>query len=584
MPTPHRPRRSPSQATSLAPLGVATIAIALLTSAPWSGYTDARAGADTDAAILHVLNRLTFGPRPGDTDDVRASGIDAFIERQLHPARIDDGDMEQELRRFQTLELDTATLVREFHLPAERARRERRRERARETPTDDDGEQPGDGARPGEPGMSGAETRPRMRDLPDEIQRERVLYQELMEQKLIRAADSERQLQEVLVDFWFNHFNVSAEKSPMIRPFLTGYERDAIRPHVLGSFRDLLGAVAESPAMLIYLDNWLSSNPDGGGGLGAPGVRRPPNGPRPPFGFARPPWMGVAGRMTVQPGRRAGLNENYARELLELHTLGVDGGYTQDDVVDVARALTGWTFEPLERGGRFRFESRLHAGGDKTVLGELLDGDGKREGDAVLDRLSQHPATARFLASKLAARFVADDPPASLVDRAARVFLETDVILREVTRTIVTSDEFFDPETRASKVRTPLEFVVSSVRAIDADVGRALALVRSLRELGMPLYACQPPTGYSDRADAWVNTGALLARMNFAVTLVGNRLPGVAVDLREADRPNGAPVRDLFERLVVEPGSATTRKTLADTTSPEHFAILALGSPEFQRQ
>ena len=179
---------------------------------------------------------------------------------------------------------------------------------------------------------------------------------------------------------------------------------------------------------------------------------------------------------------------------------------------------------------------------------------------------------------------MADDPPASLVDRAARVFLETDGNLREVTRTIVTSEEFFDPETRASKVKTPLEFVVSSVRAIDADVGRALALVRSLRELGMPLYACQPPTGYSDRADAWVNTGALLARMNFAVTLVGNRLPGVAVDLREADRPNGAPVRDLFERLVVEPGSATTRKTLAATTSPEHFAILALGSPEFQRQ
>ena len=357
---------------------------ALLTAATvsltWLGIvTGAQVHDDTDdARLIHLLNRTTFGPRPGDLERLREMGVASFIEEQLHPSLIDDSALERRLSEFETLELDTATIVRSYHLPAQMARRARRAASQ----------------------MKAADERGTRRDMPPEVRRGQLPLRDLGGQKLVRAVSSRRQLQEVLVDFWFNHFNVSARKGPLIQPFVVEYERDIIRPHVLGRFRVLLGAVAKSPAMLIYLDNWLSSDPDADRETARRSRRR---------------------RQTVtaiQPGRRNGLNENYARELLELHTLGVDGGYVQADVVRVAEAFTGWTVSPVRHGGGYTFASFLHMDGTKTVLGAQIDGDGRRDGEEVLDLLSRHPSTARFIVTKLASRFVADDPPSTLVDRA----------------------------------------------------------------------------------------------------------------------------------------------------------------------
>jgi uncharacterized protein (DUF1800 family) len=303
------------------------------------------------------------------------------------------------------------------------------------------------------------------------------------------------------VDFCINHDNVFATTGPV--KFLAGdYAREVIRPPAGGRFEDLLKATAESPAMLFYLDNFLSAAP-------------------------RPERSARRGR-----GRRRGLNENYARELMELHTLGVDGGYTQADVTEVARCFTGWTIRDLRRGDPgFVFEARLHDRGNKTVLGQAIQGGGKDEGDRVIHLLASHPATARFISYKLARRFVADQPPESLVDRAAARFRETGGDIRKVVEVIVTSAEFRAPAARQAKVKTPLEFVVSAVRASGSEVADARALARRIADMGMPLYLQQPPTGYKDTADAWVSTSGLLARMNFAVDLASGRVSGAPVDV-----------------------------------------------------
>ena len=492
----------------------------------------------SDADIVHALNRITFGPRPGDVARVREIGLEAYLEQQLHPERIDDTELKQALARFETLDLDTNTLIREYFLPARMARRQRRAEAAR--PAQRDGTSDPMPERP-EPGMDPDERRRRQSEPPPDMRRLRLISEELMEQKVIR-------------------------------------------PHVLGSFRDLLGAVAESPAMLLYLDNWLSSDPDAPEALTrSVQNQRPPGMPRVGFGDPRR-GARMGGMPPVQPGPRDGVNENYARELLELHTLGVDGGYIQHDIVEVARALTGWTIAPLRGGGGFHFEPRLHDDGEKQILGQTISGNGKASGDEVLDLLARHPSTARFIATKLASRLVTDDPPPALVERTAARFLETDGDLREITRLILTSPEFLAAETQRAKVKTPLEFVVSSVRALDGEVNRGLGLVRWLRELGMPLYACQPPTGYSDRSDAWVNTGALLARMNFAIALVGNRLPGVQVELPHTDSVDGMSVHEVLEDTALDHVSEATHDTIARAPSPQVVAILRLGSPEFQHQ
>jgi uncharacterized protein (DUF1800 family) len=397
---------------------------------------------------------------------------------------------------------------------------------------------------------------------------------ELGEQKVLRAAYSDRQLEEVLTDFWFNHFNVDARKG-RDRFMLTEYERDVIRPHVLGTFRDLLGATAKSPAMLFYLDNWMSADPNGP--HVDPQVRQRPGG----FGRGGFGRGGVFPAMPQRPAnpqnQRRGLNENYGRELMELHTLGVDGGYTQKDVTEVARAFTGWTLRAPMMGGDFVFEPRFHDPGEKVVLGHLIAaGGGERDGEQVLDILAKHPSTAHFIATKLVQRFVSDTPPPALVDRVASRFRATNGDLREVMRTILTSPEFLSPDAYRAKVKTPLEFVVSAVRAAGADVQDATPLVRTLQQLGMPLYQCQPPTGYKDTADAWVNTGALVGRMNFALQLAGGRLPRTTVNVR--------PDQPLVATALADDVSDATRTTIDKATTPEQMMALTLGSPEFQRR
>jgi uncharacterized protein (DUF1800 family) len=316
----------------------------------------------------------------------------------------------------------------------------------------------------------------------------------------------------VLADFWFNHFNVFLDKGAD-RFLVTAYERDAIRPHVLGKFRDLLEATAKSPAMLFYLDNWQSVGPNAPQGRGA-GNRQ-----------------------------RRGLNENYGRELMELHTLGVDGGYTQKDVTEVARCFTGWTIQQPQRGGPFTFNARIHDNGEKTVLGvKIPAGGGIEDGEKVLDILAHHPSTAHFISKKLAIRFVADDPPASLVDRMAQTFLKTDGDLREVMRTMLASKEFWSRGAYRSKMKSPLEMVASAVRAVNGDVDFATALGNQVAQLGEPLYRKVEPTGYSNSGKEWLNSAGLVARMNFALQLADNKVPGVKVAAAQDEGiPLGSP-------------------------------------------
>jgi uncharacterized protein (DUF1800 family) len=541
---------------------VATAVIAVTAAAGAQRPSTSVPRSPDDRAIVHVLNRLGFGPAPGDVERVRRIGLEAYIDQQLQPSRVADEAVAARLAGFETLAMSSRQIAQDYYLPAQMARRQAQRTAAAAA-----------AAAPKMPdeAMAAPQRPARNPGVPGAMPGERRVMAELTQQKILRAAYSDRQLEEVMVDFWFNHFNVFAGKG-QTRIYVTEYERDTIRPHVFGSFRQLLGAVAESPAMLFYLDNWQSVAPDVTGASMRPGRARGrqavvrPEMPRPP-----------------QQNRRRGINENYARELMELHTLGVEGGYSQKDVQEIARAFTGWTIDTPRQGGSFRFNPRAHDDGEKTVLGVRLPrGGGRKDGELVLDILARHPSTARFIATKLARRFVADTPPAALVERASARFLETGGNIREVVRVIVTSPEFFESATYRAKVKTPLEFVASAVRASGVDLQNALPLVQTLRELGMPLYMCQPPTGYADKAEAWVNTGALLNRMNFAVMLSGNRLRG-GPGRRETARTDLQQERIVTDILAGDV-SETTRQTIARaTTEPQKVALL-LGSPDFQRR
>jgi uncharacterized protein (DUF1800 family) len=526
--------RRPSRRILLVILGITTTASALAGQRPGPV-------ADNKTAV-HVLNRLGYGPAPGDVERLQRMGIDAYVEAQLNPAAIADDKLRARLEAFETLTLSTREQAERYFLPALQQRRAAQRANAQDPEMRD--------MKPGEA--------PRLPRSP-EMMAERRVMQELTQQKVLRAAYSDRQLEEVMVDFWFNHFNVFAGKG-QTRLYLTEYERDTIRPRVFGRFRDLLGAVAESPAMLFYLDNWQSAAPD-----------------------EAETMMGRAGRgrrpllNRPAPNRRRGINENFARELMELHTTGVDGGYTQKDVQEVARAFTGWTIDAPRQGGGFRFDPRIHDNGEKIVLGTRIPrGGGKRDGELVLDLLAAHPSTAKFIATKLARRFVSDDPPRALVERAARTFTESNGDLRQVVRTIITSKEFFAPDAYRAKVKTPLEFVASAVRASGVDVRNAMPLVQAVNQLGMPLYMCQPPTGYADKAEAWVNTGTLLNRMNFALTLATNRAWA-------GDGERTSPQQVAAEILAADV-SPQTKGTVAKATADRQALALLLGSPEFQRR
>jgi uncharacterized protein (DUF1800 family) len=447
-----------------------------------------------DAALLHLLSRATFGPRPGELERVRALGAEAWLERELSRTGASDPGVHDTLASMRTLTMSIPDLLREFPRPDPAARAKL---------------------------QSGEMSRQEMMTVyPPEKRPGRILT-ELQAAKMVRAVMAERQLEEVMVDFWFNHFNVFAPKNDT-RWFVTAYERDVIRPHALGRFRDLVRASSRHPAMLYYLDNWLSVRAD----LGSDGPNR---------------------------GRRGGLNENYARELLELHTLGVDGGYTQKDVTEVARAFTGFTIDRPREVGRYLFRPALHDGGEKLVLGTRIPaGGGESDGDRVIEIVTRHPATARFIATKLVRRFVADDPPAALVDRVAATFRASDGDVPTMLRVIFTAPEFWAPDARRAKIKKPFEFVASAARAVNArvDARGGMALARAVAEIGEPLYEAQPPTGHPDRAEAWVSAGALLARMNFALGLAQNRYAGVQIEL----------------------------------TRPADELALFLGSPEFQRR
>ena len=425
---------------------------------------------------------------------------------------------------------------------------------------------------------------------------QQVVVNELIQGKILRATYSERQLQEVMTDFWLNHFNIFIGKGED-RYLLTSYERDVIRPRALGKFEDLLRTTAQSPAMSFYLDNALSVGPnsDFANGISNRAYKK-----------AGKKRNRNAGRGNQAKGKRGGLNENYGRELMELHTLGVNGGYTQKDVTEVARVFTGWTLKKPKQGEGFTFENSMHEPGEKWVLGHRIKPNGEKEGLEVLHILARHPSTAKFVSSKLAIRFVSDNPPQALVDRMAETFRKKDGDIREVLKTMLHSPEFWSADEYRSKVKTPFEFVISALRATGADIGDAVPLARQLQSLGMPLYGMQPPTGYSMKADAWMSSAALLGRMNFALALTSGKLKGLKLDPGYLLGTNGTAsdpqqtLAVLENNLLAADISRQTHDTIATQlqdpnlggrlggrTGSPGFSVIAgllLGSPEFQKR
>jgi uncharacterized protein (DUF1800 family) len=412
----------------------------------------------------HALDRLAFGARPGDVDRVLAIGVDRWIEQQLHPERIADAALESRLAKYETLTWSSDEVMEKIAMPFYEARRARK-----------------------EQGAAADQKPMRM----PRGQRPQRIVAELSAQRILRAAESERQLNEVMVDFWMNHFNVFAGKNAD-RFLIASYERDTIRPRIWGRFEDLLLATAKSPAMLVYLDNARS--------------------------------------------RDGAINENYAREIMELHTLGVDGGYSQQDVTELARVFTGWSLT-APRSGKvdFVFRRALHDSGTKRVLGVTLASGGMDEGERMVRFLARQPATARHIATKLCQRLVSDEPPQALVDRVAKRFLETTGDLRATVKAVIEDPEFWSARNAHAKTKSPFEYAISAVRAAGASIEDPLPLARELKNIGEPLYFAQPPTGYSDTSDTWSNSGALVARLNFATALARNKMAGVRVSTTDAD-------------------------------------------------
>ena len=626
-------------------------------------------------AAEHTIDRLTFGARPGDAESVQAIGVTRWIDQQLHPEKLDDSALEGRLAALPAMRLTTEELIRRFPpnsairqldagkiaMPADpvehaiyasaladyRARRDNKADQpqaaiqqgapaqgdALHTPQGAETHSPatatpekagpGNGALLSAPvserwtavlSMPPGTVRPFLQQLkpaerqqlvsgmsPEQkenllalVQPARVVETELMQQKLLRAVYSNRQLQEVMTDFWFNHFNIYIHKNGEEPWYLASYERDIIRPHALGKFEDLLSAVAHSPAMLIYLDNQQSIGPHS---LAAMRAAQNPRGKN-------------AG---------SGLNENYARELMELHTVGVNGGYTQRDVTEVARVFTGWGVDDRDPSHSFEFNPRRHEPGPKLVMGRTIREGGEREGAEVLHMLATSPATAHFLATKLATRFVSDTPPQALVDRMTKTYLKSHGDIRQVLRTMFRSPEFWSRDAYRAKLKTPLEFVASSLRATGAEIDNTAALAGSLDRLGMPLYGVQQPNGYSLKGDPWLGAESLLARLNFALALTSNRIPGVRVTLPSNGAQDSSQLEAQLERSLMDgrvsdhthetivsemeappptPASATAKVAGAhpgglfapanQTGSAANItataAGLLLGSPDFQRR
>ena len=527
-----------------------------------------------DQQVRQAIDRLSFGPRPGEYDSVRAIGVDLWIAQQLDPASLPDPESERFMAAFPNLTRTSSELLAEYPLMAAQRK-------------------------PGSPPPTPAESA-QMRDM---AKQSRALITQLQAAKVGRALVSDRQLEEVMVDFWFNHFNVYADKGP-IRMYLPDYERDVIRPYALGDFRTLLGAVAHSSAMLFYLDNWESrANPDeptlvaehqnnpaarggpraypGQGSYGAPGSpggggqRTQGRGGMPAGGGNAPP---------TQAARRArqGLNENFARELLELHTLGVDGGYTQEDVINVARILTGWSIDHPQQSGTFLFRPEWHDAGSKTVLGVYFPaGNGVIEGDRLLDMLAKDPHTASHIATKLVQRFVSDTAPPALVARAAAEFTATNGDIRETVRVIVQSPEFFSRAAYHSKVKSPLRLVVSALRAVSAEPDTSPRTAQIVARLGEPLYLHLAPNGYPSTGESWINTGAILNRINFGLAVAAGRVPGARLaswpqgEALERE-PRAAQVDGVIASILQGEASPDTRRILEHGVNP----MLASAPPD----
>ncbi len=503
-----------------------------------SGRVSAQSEPDTEA--LHVLNRLAYGPAPGDIERVMQMGVERYIDEQLHPERLPLAPaLMQQLVALDTTRLSQRELIRQFREAQQSARNDSEEGKAQR----------------------------------------REFYQRLTlqagEARLLRALQSPAQLHEVMVDFWFNHFNVFIGKG-LDRALVENYEREAIRPYAMGRFRDLLGATAHHPAMLFYLDNWQSV---------AAGYEPP--------------------RAAAPAAKASGLNENYARELMELHTLGVDGGYTQADVTELARMLTGWTFNPRPGAtdSAFYFDARRHDNGEKQWLGRRVPGRGQAEGEDALDVLAVHSATARRIGYKLAQYFVADEPPPALVERLSRRFLDSGGDIRAVLKALFDNAEFRAPRAANAKFKTPYRYLLSVVRASGIAISNVRPLVATAYQLGMPLYGCQTPDGYKNTEVAWLNPEAITRRINFANAFASGRLPfarpiddmetvgmGKAALERAVDRASTArfnpawgtpPIdADVVLRVLGSGISARTRVAVAQV-DPGLRAALVLGSPDF---
>ncbi len=534
-----------------------------------------------DLAAWHFLSRTTFGPRPQDIQKAKQVGIGGLLDEQLHPERIDDSEVDKRITTLPTLTMSPAELMEDF--PAPKQAQKQGQKQGKNKPVNPPPPPP---AMPPDMPGAGKLMPPETAQVMEGDGPRRVIM-ELGREQFWRAAYSQRQLQEVMVHFWMNHFNIYADKG-VDKWLLTSFEHDTIRPNALGNFSQLLAATAQSPAMLFYLDNWLSVGPN------AAENTLPPR--RGPFGFG-------PGSAAMKPNsERRGLNENYGRELMELHTLGVDGGYTQQDVREVARCFTGWTIDRPQQGGGFVFRPRMHDFGEKAVLGHRIGGQGGlNDGIEVLRILAAHPSTAHFISMKLCRYFISETPPASIVDSAAGTFTMTQGNIPSVLRTILTSREFNSPAAFRAKVKSPFELVASSFRALDADSDAGAPLMGMIMRMGQPLFQYQAPTGYPDRASSWINSGTLLARMNFSMSLAANRIRGTQIDLQALTPGDDheAIWDHLVQRTLGGEVSANTKAAVmkgleevgnGGAGKPGAFpktslaAALLLGSPEFQRR
>jgi uncharacterized protein (DUF1800 family) len=613
MAVPHANAANDSQSSSPSAMNSTTAATRIALDKKFKGKLPITELTE-DEAILHAMNRLAYGPRPGDVDQVRQMGLEKWIEQQLHPESINDADLNLRLQRYPSLEMSSKRLLEEFPHPDQNAKQQGL---TKEQAKDQYEQQLKAKQQEAESQIivTGNDNLDKAQQQLAKLQGPNRIIAELSMAKVDRAVYSNRQLQAVMEDFWFNHFNVFANKGDD-KWFLTAYERDTIGPHAMGKFQDLLLATAKSPAMLYYLDNYLSADPAAvarleaeknfrraryqgafaGGSMPTPGTFPGPATSGPPAA------NGVAA--AKKPDR--GLNENYGREVMELHTVGVDAGYTQQDVIQMAECLTGWSIHEPRKDPEFFFDEKIHGEGRKVVMGRTFNYGGEKDGEEALKMLASQPATAHFISLELAHHFVSDNPPASLVDRMAKGFTSSNGDIRTVLRTMIYSPEFWSKDAYRSKVKTPFELVASTSRALNAESTISLPLTQWVGRMGEPLYLCQPPTGYSDKAETWVNTGALLNRLNFALAFAGDKMGGATVDLNtmlgeEAAKDPGAALARSIQIFLDGQISPSTQETLqARLKDPQILQArlddpvkqvneglivgLVLGTPEFQRR